>query len=262
MNSQITPILFLFVLAAFMLNSCENWGFGCIRGNGDLTTENRVISGFEGVEVEGSFIVYIDSSDETSVLVEADENLLDEIRTQVRGNILIIETYRDRCLNSRNDITIYVTTPDIEEITLLGSGRIYCDEFESSEMNVELIGSGSILLDYINTNESDIDLLGSGTIRGTIDTYSANIMIEGSGIIRLEGSAHNANMDLLGSGSIHAGQFHTDMADVDLTGSGNVEVYATDLLEASVTGSGIIYYYGNPAEVVKNISGSGNIVER
>jgi hypothetical protein len=262
MNTQKIITLAFIVFVTIMTNSCEDLGFGCIRGNGDLTTENRVISDFEGVEVEGSFIVYIDSSNETSILVEADENLLDEIRTQVRGNNLIIETYRDRCLNSRNDITIYVTAPDIEEIKLLGSGRIYCDEFESSEMNVELTGSGSIFFDYINSNESDIDLIGSGTIRGTIDTYSANILIEGSGIVRLEGSAHHANMDLLGSGSIQAREFTTDIADVDLTGSGKVEVFATEFLEASVTGSGMIYYYGNPAEVIKHISGSGNIVER
>ncbi len=262
MNTKSIVASVLIILAAMTQNSCEDLGFGCIRGNGDLTTESRIISDFNGIEVNGSFIVYIDSDDETSILVEADENLLDEIRTQVRGNNLVIETYRDRCLNSRNDITIYVTTPNIEEITLVGSGSIYCDQYETSELHVELIGSGSVFLDNVSSNESDIDLLGSGTIRGTIDTHSADILVEGSGVIRLEGSTHHANMDMLGSGSILAREFTADIADVDLTGSGSVEVYATDLLEVRVTGSGIVYYYGDPAEIVKEISGSGSIIKR
>ena len=262
MNTKSIAATAILILAALSLNSCEDLGFGCIRGNGDLTTESRVVSGFDGVEVNGSFVVYVDSGDVTSLLVEADENLLDEIRTQVRGNNLVIETYRDRCLNSRNDITIYVTTPNIEEITLVGSGSIYCDEYETSELHVELTGSGSVFLDNISSNEADVDLIGSGTIRGTIDAHSAVLRVEGSGVIRLEGSAHHANMDMLGSGSILARELTTDIADVDITGSGSVEVYATDLLEARVTGSGTVYYYGDPVEIVKEISGSGSIIKR
>ncbi len=252
----------LIILAAMVTYSCEEMGFGCIRGNGDLTTENRVVSDFNGVELNGSFTVYVDSSTETSILVEADENLLDEIRTQVRGNNLIVETYRDRCLNSKNDITIYITTPEIEDIVLNGSGRIYCDYFETPELQVELNGSGSIFIDYVYTNDAELELNGSGSIRGTVDTYAADIQVDGSGIIRLEGSAHHADMDITGSGSILAREFFTDNTNVEITGSGNAEVYAADLLEARITGSGIIYYYGNPANVIKHISGSGNVVKR
>ena len=250
------------ILAAMITNSCEEMGFGCIRGNGDLTTENRVVSDFNGVELNGSFTVYVDSGEETSILVEADENLLDEIRTQVRGNNLIVETYRDRCLSSKNDITIYVTTSEIEEIVLNGSGRIYCDYFETPELQVDLSGSGSIFIDYIYTNDAELELSGSGSIRGTVDTYSADIQVDGSGIIRLDGSAHHADMDITGSGSILGKEFYTDNTNIEITGSGNAEVYATDLLEARVTGSGIVYYYGNPANVVKQISGSGNVIKR
>ncbi|MBN2213437.1 MAG: DUF2807 domain-containing protein [Bacteroidales bacterium] len=262
MKTQAIIASVLIVLAAILMNSCEDLGICCIRGNGNLTTENRVVSDFNGVELNGSFIVYVDSSDETSLLVEADENLLDEIRTQVRGNNLVVETHRNRCLNSKNDITIYVTTPDIEELVLSGSGRIYCDRFETPGLQVELSGSGNIFLDYIHTNDAEIELSGSGTIRGTVDTYSADILLDGSGIIRLNGSAHHADLDLTGSGSILASEFYTDNTDVNLTGSGNIEVYATDLLEVRLTGSGIVYYYGNPANVVKQITGSGSVIKR
>jgi len=67
---------------------------------------------------------------------------------------------------------------------------------------------------------------------------------------------------LTGSGSILAREFYTDNANVDLTGSGSVEVYTTDFLEVRLTGSGIVYYYGNPVNVVKEITGSGSVIKR
>lgn len=249
-------------ISALLLSSCDELGVGCIRGNGNITTEGRVVSDFSGVEVNGSFVVYVDSSNETSVLVEADENLLDEIRTQVRGNNLVIDTHRDRCLNSRHDIIIYVTTPDIDELIMRGSGRINCSRFETNNLNVDVSGSGRIYMDYFKTQDSNLGISGSGTVTGTIDAYSSDLRVDGSGKIMIDGNAHIVNLNITGSGNIRADEFYSDICNVTITGSGDAYVYATDLLDARITGSGNVFYYGNPADVVKQITGSGNIVKR
>ncbi len=252
----------IITLTAIIFNSCDKWGLGCIDGNGHLTTEDRVISNFEGIEVNGSFDVYVDTSMETSVLIEADENLLDLIKTQVRGNNLVIDTYRDRCLRSSHGIKIFVSTPQIDELILNGSGKIDCGDFESTELHVDIEGSGDIKLNYAKIDEGNFEITGSGFISGTVDTYSADINISGSGEINLDGTAHVADMKITGSGNIKTSEFYTDNCSVKITGSGNAYVFASDLLEARITGSGTVYYYGNPANVVKEITGSGKIIKR
>jgi hypothetical protein len=47
-----------------------------------------------------------------------------------------------------------------------------------------------------------------------------------------------------------------------LSGSGNIFVTATDSLDASVPGSGAISYAGNPQDVTKSVTGSGEITAR
>ena len=252
----------LIILAALAFNSCEEWGFGCIDGNGHQTTETRVTTEFDGIEVNGNFDVYVDKSQETSVLIETDENLIDLIKTQVRGNNLVIDTYRDRCLDARHGIVIHVSTPQISELILRGSGRIDCNDFEATELKVKLEGSGDINLNYAYADEAYFNISGSGRISGTVDCNSADLLVEGSGDIYLDGTSHVADMEITGSGSIQAKDFITDNCNVTITGSGNATVFASDLLEARITGSGTVYYYGNPANVVKEISGSGKIIER
>ena len=46
---------------------------------------------------------------------------------------------------------------------------------------------------------------------------------------------------------------------MDVSGSGNARVYASGSLNATISGSGNVGYSGNPANVEKDISGSGEI---
>ncbi|MFO7658151.1 MAG: head GIN domain-containing protein [Bacteroidales bacterium] len=252
----------LSVIALISLNSCEDWGLGCIDGNDRLTTEERVISDFSGVEVNGSFDVIIDTSAETSLLIEADENLLDYIKTRVRGNMLVIDTYRDRCLRSDNRIAIYISTPYISDIILNGSGRIDCGSFEAGEAKMEVNGSGEINFDNAVTGELFLILNGSGEINGYARTGASDLEIDGSGEINIDGTCPLADMKIIGSGNIRAADFITGDCEVTIIGSGNATVFASSLLDAQITGSGNVYYYGNPDNVIKDITGSGKVIKR
>jgi hypothetical protein len=47
-------------------------------------------------------------------------------------------------------------------------------------------------------------------------------------------------------------------ADVEIRGSGDVEVFATDFLNVDIDGSGDVFYKGNP-EITLRIDGSGEL---
>jgi len=252
------------LLAALVISvfiSCEPWDMNCKRGNGVIKTEERTTTEFSGIEVNGSFVVYVDSSSETSVMVEADENLLDYIATNVRGDKLVIDTYRDRCLRSDN-ITVHVTSPVIHDVILRGSGVIDCGNFNTQKLEVSLQGSGDINLNYINADECEMVVEGSGDINGTLDAYDLEVDIDGSGEVRLEGSAHDAELDVTGSGRIRASDMDIDNCYASITGSGDIYVFVYDLLDVIISGSGRLYYEGNPTELNTDIYGSGKVVKR
>ena len=80
--------IFVLLLSAISLNTFATWE--TIKGNGNLKKEKRNASGYTGIELQGSMDVQIDYGSSNSITVEADENLLPYIETEVEnGNLKI-----------------------------------------------------------------------------------------------------------------------------------------------------------------------------
>src|SRR5262245_4331730 len=62
------------------------------KGSGKIATEQRDLKGFKGVDVGGAFLVEITAQKDYSVEVEADDNLLPLIKTEVDDGVLEIES--------------------------------------------------------------------------------------------------------------------------------------------------------------------------
>ena len=224
---------------ALVANACEN-SWNCLRGNGIAGEETRMIDGFTGVVSEGSFDVEIVPSTEFSVILQADENLIQYIRTRVSGNTLILDQGTRKCLQSDNPIRITVHLPAVDYLNLTGSGMITGDNLEGDELRVELTGSGVIDLRGLNVGELDA-------------------LITGSGEMVFWGMATDADLDITGSGEIKAFHLETVNCIANISGSGNMQVKVEKSLKAYISGSGSIFYQGNPG-VSANITGSGAVI--
>ena len=223
-----------------MAYACEN-SWNCLRGNGVPGEETRTIEGFTGVVSEGEFDVFIVPDAAFSVKLEADENLIQYIRTRISGNTLIVDQGTRKCLRSDSPIRITVYMPQVEYLNLTGSGMITGDNIEGDELKVELTGSGLIDLRGLNV--------------GLLDA-----LITGSGEMIFWGDAVDADLDITGSGEVKA--FHLESLNciANISGSGNMQVNVEKLLTAYISGSGNIYYQGNPG-VSANITGTGAVIE-
>src|SRR5438128_50694 len=99
----------LLILGMSLFFSCRYLGGKRVRGNGNLTTQERSVSGFEGIESFGSFDISIVPSSTSSVKIEAEENLQPYIETYVDGRNLQIRSRDGYNLRPRRDIRIIVS---------------------------------------------------------------------------------------------------------------------------------------------------------
>ncbi|HLO60795.1 MAG TPA: head GIN domain-containing protein [Bacteroidales bacterium] len=252
------PALLLMTITLF---SCEELWDRHVDGNGDRKMEDRNLAGFDRIEVNGDFEVQVDTGIESFATVEADENLLDFIVTHVSGHTLIIETREGYDLRPSHPIEIKVTTPDITQIDLNGSGLIYSYGIQTDELSVNLAGSGEIDLDNLVTTIANLNLEGSGYINARLDAADVKALLEGSGDIKLDGICNNSDLKITGSGKIKASELNTDVCVVYISGSGVADTWVNTALDVTIIGSGTVYYTGNPV-VDKYISGSGQVRER
>ena len=236
--------LLLLLFAVALLASCRFVGGKRVRGNGNLVTSDRSVSGFDGVSSFGSFDVTLIPSSTTTVKVEADENLQEYIETYVDGGDLKIKTRNGYNLRPRRDIRITVSGPTFNTIETHGSGNI--------------VGQG--LLNANSSSDVNLRVAGSGNIDVELNAGRVDGEIAGSGNIKVKGKSRVFDGDVMGSGNIRAAGLETEESKVEIAGSGNVEVYATSKLDVRVMGSGEVKHRGN-AQVNTKITGSGSVVK-
>jgi len=236
---------FVFVLllsaAIFGITACDLIGE---RGSGDLVTETREVSNYDSIALEGSGDVIVTQGGGESLIVETDDNLMEQVETEVRNGTLYLgfETDIDDRGFSPTRLIFTVGVDDLKGLSVSGSGNIESDMIETDSLEATISGSGEILIGEVAAD----DVTGK---------------ISGSGKIDLAGVTATQDVTVGGSGNYRAGDLQSESAEVSVSGSGNATVWATETLDASISGSGSIDYYGNPS-VNQSTSGSGDVNNR
>ncbi|MEO6328540.1 MAG: head GIN domain-containing protein [Ginsengibacter sp.] len=225
----------LFILSAFLFCSCDN-----ISGSGQIQTENRNVGEFDGVQASGSMDIEVTDGNKVSVQVEADDNVLPYILTEVKGGVL--EVYYKKNTSFNNVHTrVYVTAPVFTRLLVRGSGNIVSKNTIKSDESIAA------------------KISGSGDINADVDAPEVKAEISGSGNLSLRGRTKIFEGNISGSGDLRCKDLLSENAKIGIAGSGTAHVYASVHLKASTVGSGDIYYSGNPSTPEIHKIGSGNI---
>jgi hypothetical protein len=230
-------LLSLFVLL-LACSSCHFMGFRQVRGNGVSSTRQHSVGNFTQVEVAGPMDVVL-AQGPAAARVVADENLLEYIIIEQRGNTLYVHVRKNINLRPKAGMKVYVTAPEYRGLQVTGSG--------------DVTGQGRITGDNLQ-----IELTGSGSVTLDLDMPKVRAEITGSGEARLSGATRELETEINGSGSIAAYELKSEETHVDIRGSGDAEVYASKLLEIDIAGSGDVSYKGAP-NVNQSVHGSGNV---
>ncbi|MFP2996697.1 head GIN domain-containing protein [Spongiivirga sp. MCCC 1A20706] len=230
-----------FVLAITTANA-QWWGNKKVRGNGNVKTETRNTSDYDQVRVAGFFDVELVSGDEGKLTVEAEENLLEYIITEVNGSSLKIYVEKGYNLRTTWNKGIRVTVPfeDLDMVTLSGSGDV-------------------VSKDVIKASNFTTGVSGSGDVNLKLDVNTLEGKVTGSGDLRLDGSTNDAEYFVTGSGDIYAFSVKAQDVSAKVTGSGDIRAHCDGYLTARITGSGDIRYTGNPKKEDSKVTGSGDI---
>jgi hypothetical protein len=253
-------------------------GITVLKGSGDVKTEVRKLTDFTKVETNGSINVFINKTSAFEVKVEADDNLIPYIATEVKGNALVVRMRDNVNIRNAKKMTVYVSMPKLTALATRGSGSIASEgKFSGDEIVVKTQGSGSINFSFdgksavISTqgsggikfsgsiNKAELGTHGSGSIKAQLESESAHLSVGGSGSVNISGTAKNVVAEVQGSGSIDGYNLMTKNVNASIQGSGSCNLSVSESLNGRIHGSGSINYKGNAAVVSSETSGSGKI---
>lgn len=228
------------MIAALPVVMSHGCAFG-IEGSGNVVTENRTVATFTGIDLQCSANVYFSQGETQSVKVEAEDNIIGHITTEVKNDELLVST-DGKDFNTRQQINIYVT---VKELCLL-----------------ELTGSGNMIgQSHINCDNMTLRIAGSGDLKADVRSLTMKLKVSGSGNLDVSGTATSTDIRIAGSGNVNAKNLQTMNSAVAISGSGQTTINASDQLTVSITGSGDVHYVGDPLKLKTSITGSGNVTK-
>ncbi|WP_282081331.1 head GIN domain-containing protein [Aquimarina algiphila] len=237
-NSKIINSLLFIVIALFTINLSV--AQNKIKGNGNVTKEERAISSFNELIVKGVYNVYLAQGQKESVTVEADENLQQVVTVKNQGNTLVLGWKKGMNVKKKTKMNVYITLKDLKRLKVTGVGNVKtASELSLTELDLKVSGVGNTSL-KLNCNklEGEISMVGNLT---------------------LEGKVGEMKLDNNGTGALRAYNLIAQKLEVNNSGIGKVEVNAEEEISITSSGIGSVYYKGNAKTTKLDHKGIGKI---
>jgi Putative auto-transporter adhesin, head GIN domain len=184
-----------------------------------VTSEPRDVSSFDEVELRGVGNLSIQQADNESLSVEAEQDVLPKIRTEVENSRLIIGPEPNTTINTAKPINYRLTVKELNALEVSGSGDVEAEDIDNDELAVTISGAGDV------------------EISGKVDSQ---------------------DVEISGSGDYRAEALESKEGKIDVGGSGSARVNVSDKLDAEVSGSGSVEYVGDPT-IDQEVSGAGEV---
>ena len=217
MTHRLLPVAGITAVVAIagLTGACAN---RAVQGTGPVKTEIRDATAFTKLESSFGIVIDLTVGEAPAITVEAPENLLPIISTEVRGDTLRITGTSDFFVAT--PVKVHVATPDLEAVKLFGGSIIMADDLALDSLGIELSGGAQFTA---TGSAAMLALEGSGGAMAHLDQLAADLVT-----LELSGGAQasvNATDTVLGdiSGGAHVTVLGPAQVEVDTSAGGSVD---------------------------------------
>ena len=218
--------------------------FGCWniaqndKSPGNYVKEERSVSNFSALEVGGAFKVVLSQGNSEKLMVEADEDDMQYIVTEVLGDMLKIYTKPGHRWNF-HDMTVYLTFRKLSDISFSGA--------------VEVESEGQLAFEGLR-----LDVSGAAEIEMDFTATKLDAEFSGASEVDFKGKCEKGVIEISGASDFNAEFLEFTNLVIDLSGASDAKVFATGELEIDASGASSVRYKGG-ASVSVNTSGASDV---
>ncbi len=239
-NLFLIPLL---VSTIFILSACQMLPWISVeRGSGNIIAETRPVSGFHAIQLDGAGRLLITQGASESLEIQADDNLIDDLASNVRGGTLVLgyeeKPWRKTIIPSQS-VVYTLTVINLDQLTINGAADLDMQSLETESLELAVNGAGTIMIHDLSTGKLAVNMAGAGSVS-------------------ISGEAVEEAVSIDGAGTYRAGDLQSRDSLIEINGLGTGVVWALDTLRVNITGAGSVSYYGSP-ELSQQITGLGDV---
>jgi len=190
---------------------------GCVQGQGAVTSETREVGAFSRIEASAGIRVVVRIGSSEAVEVTAQENLLQVIATDLRGETLSIEASED--FTTLEPVTVTVVVPALDGITLSGGSQAVIDGLDAESLELRIRGGAQVTA---AGSVGSVTLHADGGATASLEDLSVR-----SATVSMDGAATatlTASDEVIGTAAGGSRLTVIGDADVEVDESGGAEV--------------------------------------
>lgn len=195
----------------FVLSGCIHG----VHGSGVRKSEKRELAPFTAIETSGAFEINVTCQKPASFEIEADDNILPLVETEVRGGVLHLTTTKS--YSSGGGIVVQITLPNLESVRSTGAGKFRVMDLKNDHFKIDTTGAATIVA---QGQSKSLDLSSTGA--GKIDAHDLR--------------AGEANVRVTGAAAVEV--YAIDQLDVDVSGVGRVTYSGDPKVSKHISGAG------------------------
>ncbi len=207
------PITSLLLLALFCGCHIEHG----IAGSGVRKSEQRELASFKAIETTGAYELEVTCQAPARLEIEADDNFLPLIQTDVRDGVLYVKS--EKKLDTRKPILLRISLPSLERVKSTGAGKFHVTNIKSDKFAIDSTGASAVTATG-ETQTVDIRSTGAGKVDATA-LRAKKAEVHSSGIASIDVNA-------------------SDELDVNVSGAGRVTYSGDPKVTKSVSGAGVV----------------------
>ncbi|MBU1579151.1 MAG: DUF2807 domain-containing protein [Bacteroidetes bacterium] len=200
--------------------------------------ETREVSGFNELEVSGGFEVILTQGSSESLTLEADEDILGNIKTKVVGKTL--EIYVQGRIRNYKTMRIYLTFVELNSIDLSGAVSVTADN-------------------NLQFDELDLDISGACDLEFNMEANRLILDLSGASKMNLSGIADQLLADCSGSSKLLLANLKAKTVSFESSGASTAEFWVTESLDVESSGASKVRYKGDPKQVNVENSGASSV---
>lgn len=205
--------------------------------------QKRNVSSFHAVSAATGINVYLTQKDREEVIVEADDEDMDYLITEVEGGVLKIYMKQRSKLNfnwNNSERNVYVSFKNIDRI-------------EASSA-ADVVSQSALNLDRLDLNASS-----SANIKLELNAKEVDAESSSAADIELKGKGYSLVANASSGSDIDASGFETKKCNANASSAADIRVNVTENLDANASSGADIAYSGSPARKNINESSGGDI---
>jgi hypothetical protein len=245
-HNPVINIVFISALVYLVLGCSKDNTFDCFKSTGEIMLESREVPFYHTIEVHDNINLFLTQDSLVSSLeVEAGENLLPGIMTEVNDDILFISN-DNRCNWVRPfdvPINVYITFTKLDSVDFHAAGDL---TFNNPWKN------DSIQFDVWE---------GAGVIDLKLDVSKSKVYVHyGVTSLNLSGESVVSYISNKGYGPVDALNLNTEFTFMSTSSPNDCFVMVHNELGVTINNIGNVYYKGNPGIINQSLSSSGKLI--